>query len=337
MHYFDYVKSLDPYLSVRVHAAVKKCQALAKSRYGENWQDALDEAYHHILTHFDESQGDLMHYTMRVVSTIYRKHNAHEVCSDTVLDIESDKLALQECENIGFENIVAWENEIEYDSDVQRCIQYLLPSFLKDYELFKSKDGSQRKLSYPGILSQFSSKVLWGAITILSDSYYEDAKYIDNLSKNCHYRKFAPDRYKASMDKTLSFVSRIGKVINCKAIGFNRKKYVYGIDIRDLLGKMFHFFYTEGGVARRVICSNVVYCTLSGRLVLTKDELFTYLEQELVGSILAMRTNLKVLHYEVGSELLLTSTHEGEPSVVLSMFGAGVVISLNRLTVGRIM
>lgn len=337
MHYFNYVRSLDPLLSVKVHAAIKKCQALAKLKYRGNWEEALDEAYYHIVTHYDESKGNLLHYTARVVSTIYLKHNSHEVLSDTVLDIESDKLAIEESVNEGLNHILEWENEIEYNDEVRRCIQYLLPYFLKDYELFKSQDSSKRKMNYQGIFNMFSPKVLWGALNILVKSHYEDACYLGNLSKKCHYRCFAPDRYKASQDKTLAFVSQIGRVVTCKAIGFKRKRYVYKLDIRDLLGKLFHFFYTEGGVARRVFCSTVVYCTLSGRLVLSKEELYSYLEREIVGSILAARTNLKVLHYQVGSELLLTSTREDEPSLVLSMFGAGVVIPLIRLSLGRIL
>lgn len=336
MHYYDYVRDVSPEVMVKVHAAVNKCVNLAKSRYGSRYQDALYDAYHHIVTHFDEAQGDLMHYTARVVSTIYRKHNAREVYSETVLDIESDKVALDECENVGLENIIAWENEAEYNIELGRCIRHLLPSFLKDYELFKTKDRTKRKMNYAGILQQFSVKILWDTLTILSDSYYEDAKYLDELSKNCHCRKFDPDRYKLSMDKTLEYVYRKDKIVNCKSKGLNRNKYAYCIDIPNMLGKICNFFYSEEGVARRVIYGNKVYCSLSGRLVLSKEELLTYLEEEIVGSILAMRTNLKVLHYQKKSELILTSTHEDEPSIVLPMFGAGIAIPMSRLTIGRV-
>lgn len=336
MKYYRYVRNSDSVLAFKVHNAVMNCKQLAIAKYKSNWEDALDDAYFHILEHFDESQGSLEHYAMSVVSTIYLNKYSREVGSDIVFDIESDKYAVEKDEETNPYNMYFEEEDVEYSKQVGDCIQYLLPYFLKDYELFYSKDVSTRKMNYKGLFELFSAKVILEALETLSKGYYEEAKYLNELSRSCHMWNFSPDRYKNSLDKSLSYLNRIGDIINCKQIGVKRKKYAYELNLDDLLEKIYMMFYSEEGIASRLICEDRVYCSLSGKLLLDKEELFNALESDIIGSVLAMRNNLKVLHYEKGKEIIFTSTREDEPSVILSMFKTGIHIPLTRLIIGKV-
>ena len=337
MKYYKYIRTSDVDLTYRIHKAVQDCKPLALAKYRSNWEDALDDAYFHILEHYDESQGSLEHYAMRIVNTIYMNKYSREVGSETVYDIESTKYAMEKDEETNpFNNIALEEEDIEYSTELKRCIRYLLPYFIKDYELFYSKDGSTRKMNYKGLLDMFPAKMILEAMDVLVQGYYEEAKYLANLSKNCHVRNFDADRYKNSMDKTLSYVGKIGDIIKCKSISKRRKKYAYVLDIEDFLEKLYEMFFSDEGIASRVIYEDIVYCSFSGQLVCDKRELLGLLEKELIGSLLSLRTNFKVLNYVRGKELILSSTSGDEPVVILSLFKTGIYVPLTRMIIGRV-
>ena len=337
MKYYKYIRKSDKVLIFKVHQAVRNCKNLAISKYGSNWEDALDDAYFHILDHYDETQGSLQHYATSIVGKIYLNKFAKEVGSDIVYDIESDKQAQDNDKQYNeYESIEFDIDSLEYSEELNSCIQYLIPFFIKDYELFRSKDSSTRKLDYSGLFEKFSFNAICETVKILADKYYDNAKYIRTLSKGCHVRNFKADRYKSSLDKTLSYLGRIGDIVKCKLIGTKRKKFLYTIDLNDLLDKIFIMFYSKEGLASIEIEGNPVYCSLSGNIVFSKEDLYDYLEREIIGSVLALRSNLKVLHYTEGKEIILTSTKEDEQRVILSMFNTGVYIPLKRLILGKI-
>lgn len=339
MKYYKYVRMQDQVFVFRVHQAVQACKALAISKYKSRWEDALDDAYFHIIKNFDDSKGSLEHYAMSIVSTIYLNKYSKEVGSETVLEIESERKAMESVRvSNPYEELldVIEEEGTDYDEEIHLCIKYLLPFFIKDYEMFRSKDSSDRKMSYKGLFDMFPFKVINSAVKTLTDKYYEDAKYLSNLSKSCHIKNFKADRYKNSLDRTLSYISRVGDIVRCSAIGVKRKKYAYLIDINDILNKIYTMFYDSNGVARRVIDGTILYCSLSGQIVLTKEDLYDALEREIIGTLLALRTNLKVLNYEKGKELVVTSTRVYEPEVIIQMFQAGVYIPMKKLMIGRI-
>lgn len=336
MKYFKYVRDADSLLAYKAHVAVRKCKPLAMSKYGSRWEDALDDAYFHIMDHYNEAQGSLEHYALSVVGTISLNRYAKEVGSDTVFDIESNKEAVKYDElNSPFDSVLK-EEDIEYDSALKQCVQYLLPLFIKDYKMFGSKDGSDRKMSYKGLFDKFPVSIISKVFKTLGEEYYEEGKYLNELSKDCHMRNFSADRFESSLDKTISYQGRIGDIIKCKATGVKRKKYLYDLNIDDLCNKVYNMFYDIGGLGSRLIYGITVYCSLSGNIYFTKEDLFESLEREIVGSVLAMRTNLKVLYYEKGKEMIFTSTRDDEPSVALTMFKTKVLIPLTRLFIGKL-
>ena len=119
MKYYRYVRNSDSVLAFKVHNAVMNCKQLAIAKYKSNWEDALDDAYFHILEHFDESQGSLEHYAMSVVSTIYLNKYSREVGSDIVFDIESDKYAVEKDEETNPYNMYFEEEDVEYSKQVE--------------------------------------------------------------------------------------------------------------------------------------------------------------------------------------------------------------------------
>lgn len=336
MKYYKYVRDADSLLAYKAHIAVMKCKPLAISKYQSRWEDALDDAYFHIMEHYNEAQGSLEHYALSVVSTIFLNKYPKEVGSDTVFDIESNKEAVKSDELDSPFDSIAQEEDIEYDSVLKQCVQYLLPLFIKDYELFHSKDCSTRKMSYTGLFDKFPVEVIAQVFKTLGEEYYEEGKYINNLSKECHMCNFSADRYRSSLDKTISYSGRIGDIVKCKSIGVKRKKYLYDLNISDLCSKIYNMFYDIGGVGSRLIYGINVFCSLSGNVYFSKDDLFESLEREIIGSVLAMRTNLKVLHYDRGKEMIFTSTRDDEPSVALTMFKTKVLIPLTRLFIGKL-
>lgn len=338
MKYFKYAKGIDSILMYKIHIALQGCKNLAISKYKSNWEDALDDAYFHILEHYDESKGSLMNYAISVVSTIQKNKYIKEIGSDKVFDIESDKYALEDNKlNNQYDNIVFKEEDIEYNNKVRSCIQYLLPFFIKDCELFYNKDSSLRKMNYSELFKKYDIKVINSAINELSP-YYDDAKHLNNLSKSCHIRSFDSNRYKNSLDKTLKYVTKINNVVKCKSIGVNRKKYAYNLDIESLLENIYDMFYNIDymSVACRMIDNIPVYCTLSGKFCFSKDDLFKIVESEIIGSVLALRNNLKVIYYSSGNNIIFTSTKEDESLIYLNMFNKSFNIPLSRLVIGKI-
>lgn len=340
MDYFKYVSNKSTVDSLEIYQMVLKYENLAKKKFKGHYEDALDDAYFHILDHYDSSKGSLESYVHRIVGTIYmnkfsREKNREVNSDDLFLDFEAYKQS-SELDDTTNPIVIVEENDIEYSEVLDSCVRYLLPYFIKDYELFKSRDGSLRKVSYKGLFDKYSASVINDAVTLLSDKYYEDAKYISTLSKSCHVRNFTSDRYKSSIDKTISYICRIGDIVKCKSLGVKRKKYAYLLDVDDLLRKVFMMFYSSEGVGIRIIYGENVYCSLSGQIFFNKKELLEALERELVGSILSRKTNLKVLKYDRGNDIIFSSTNENEPRVILNMFNTGVYVPLSKLTMGRI-
>lgn len=333
MRYYKYVNIPDRVLAFKIHQAVWNCEGLAKAKYKANWEDALDEAYFHILEHYDESQGELEHYAVKVVNTIYLNKFSKEVSSDLVYSIESNKLAVKEDKlSTPYDEILNKE-DIEYDAELRSCIQYLLPYFIKDFKFFDSKDGSNRRLDYSGLFDKFSYNSIDGAIKLLMETHSDDARYIKELSKSCKMRDLGEDRYKNSMDKTLQFSSRIGDIVTCKTLGIRRKRYAYVLDIRSLVDKLFIMFYSDDGIAVRTFFGSDVYCSFSGGIFFNKEDLYSALEREVIGTVLAIKSNLKVLKYNKGKDIILSSTNVNETNLILSIFKAGVCIPLRRLTI----
>lgn len=331
MKYFKYSKTEAPVLVYKIFTAVQGCKGLAIDRYKNRWQDALDEAFFHILEHYDENKGELQNYTARIVNTIFISKNSREVNSDLVGEIKDEKYSLLEEKSFSDDYFVK-DFKKEEDEEVKTCIKVLLPHFLNDYESFKSGLKPKDADSYLDELTVFSVNVVKRAISVLN-RYYDDLKRLTMLVHGCRLWTFSKDRYKKSLESGMTFAGQIGDIVKVKIKGNIRKKALYCLDIKDFLDKIYTMFY-EDGAASTLVCGEVVYCTPIGSLVSSKEKLYSVLEESIVGSILAMRHNLRVLHYDKGVKIIFTSLSSDETDVFLKLFNTGIRVPFKKLIMG---
>lgn len=330
MKYFRYSKTETPVLVYKIFLAVQSCKGLAIDRYKNRWQDALDEAFFHILEHYDENKGELQNYTARIVNTIFISKNSREVNSDLVGEIQ-DKVSLLE-ENSFSDEYFVKDFKTEEDKEVKTCIKVLLPHFLEDYEFFKSGSRPKEVDSSYSELSIFPVNVVRRAIGVLN-SYYDNIKSLVDIAKGCRMWTFSKDRYKKSLESGMIFAGQIGDIVKVKISGSLRKKFLYCLDIEDFLNKLYTMFYDDG-TASTLVCGEVVYCTPIGSLVSSKERLYSVLEESIVGSILAMRHNLRVLHYDKGVKIIFTSLSNDETDIFLKFFNTGIRVPFKKLIMG---
>ena len=342
MRYFMYSsgRNNSQYQLARIFNAVQKMQNLAKARYGGRYQDALDAALFHIIENYDESVGDsdegLEHYAAAIVNTIYRNNSRREVLSDTVLDIESNNQAIEEAEAEDPFGNIAIDDALEFERDVAECMEELLPNFLKDYELFGGKKNTERKTNYHSVYSKFSDSVISEAVKRMSADY-EKAKHLANLGRECRLRTFASDRYKASLDESIRFSGFVNGIAVCTYATSRVKRNVYRVHLGEFVDEVVKRFYTgEDAIGYRRICGHDIYCTLSGKEVDGEDKLREAIEYDAVGALLAKVVNLRVVDYQEGKQLLVSSSKPEEYGLVFHIFGADVVLQMTRLTVRRV-
>lgn len=328
MNYFNYAKSYSGYKAMRVYQEVQKLKGYAISIYNGAWEEALDMSFFHILDNYDEESGnDLSHYAIRVVGTILLGKYKHEIEHETSLETTLTKKAVSE-DSSNPANIVVKEDEVSID--VQTCIRYLLPMFIQDYKFFKSKKPEDRKLTYNGLFSMFSYDAIVEAMNTMISLYGDDMEYLYDLKRNSHYRSFTDDRYKSSMDTAIEYTCTFKNIVIYKKLqnkATNRLFYVFNIE--KTINNLIRQIYTEKGV--RHLGDMSVYCTLSGNLVTSKEELRANLERELIGAVLSRFNFFRVACYEKGKSMVLTSSKKQNHSFFLNIFGEEVEVYISEV------
>lgn len=342
MRYFEYSsrRNSSPFRLTCIFNAVQKMENLAKARYGGRYQDALDAAFFHIVDNYDESMDDnednLEHYAASVVNTIYRNSSRREVLSETVLDIESNNQAVKDVELVDPYSHIDINSAADFERDVADCIEELLPNFLKDYELFMGHRTVERKTNYHSVYSRFSDSVISESVKRMC-AEYDKAKYLADLCRSCKLRTFSPDRYRASMDESIRYAGMVNGISVCTLTSSRIKRNVYKVHIKEFVDEVINRFYTgENAVGYRNICGHDIYCTLSGKQVDGEEKLRASIESDAVGALLAKVVNLRVVDYEAGKRLLVSSSKSEEYGLVLQLFNTSVVLEITRLTVRRV-
>ena len=336
MEYFKYLNSntCSPDIVYELYSAVQDCKFLALKLYGSRHEDVMDTVYEHALVHFDPIKGSAKNYVIKLISNMGKNDYKKEVYDDTVMEVSSDNKSISDFSES--KEFLEFSSDEEFNLDTKACIKALVPMLIKDADWFLDmNNSSKRKMNYKSILNSFSISVVKQALGELFECK-DDISYINALSKECHYRRADSDRYLKSLEKTLIYRNTINNIVVCTVNGMRKGKYVYKLDIDRVVSSFINMFYSEQGVAYREICGLPIYCTLSGNLCYSLDTIRTALEQDMVGAILAQRTNLKVLHYEKKKEILLTSSREDEPSFILNIFKVGVTIPFEKLSLKKL-
>jgi len=204
MNYFSYNKQRASSLSLAIWEELNALKYYAISLYKDNWEDALDESYMHLIENYDESKGELSHYAIRVVATIYINKYKGEVKDEEVLQIESDKASYNNyLESNDLDSLLRSEENL--NEAIKDCENFLTPMFIEDFLFFKTMNPRDKKLNYDFLQELYSDAVIVKAFGNLISKYSDTLDNLYKLKKECTYRDYPQDRYKKNFDSAIEF------------------------------------------------------------------------------------------------------------------------------------
>lgn len=309
MKYFSYAKRRSKELSVRIWEELFDLTNYAKTIYGENWLDALQDSYLHILHNYDEEKATELHnYAIRVVKTIYMNKYSTEVSDELTLQIKTDEVSIESFEELNDYDKIDKNLTIDVGS-LEDCKKYLLPRFIKDYKFFSTLNSRERNFNYNDLLDMFSEKVIVQAVKELSESCIPPLQELQAVGKKYRssFRSYSEDRYKESFDTSVEFECLIGGSVVLYKNKSKRKKVIYKINIVRMINRLMNIL--EGELSRKME-GVTVWSTLSGFISQDIQEVKKMFEQEIVCRLLSQNLQVRVLAYEQGSVLYLTSSSE---------------------------
>lgn len=310
MNYFNcaiLLKKNTPYRSYKIYKAVynKDMKAYAKKIYGSNYQDALDNAYRHILENYDSEKGELSHYTIAIIHNINFNATKKEVSIQDVTSLAMDNKAFKDNNGDPLDELLSKQGEYA-DKSVENCVQYLLKYYITDFKFFKSNKSSDRVNDYGDLYDKFSVKTILSAVKVISEKYDSDIEELYNLKKQLRFKSYTRDRYMESFDNAVEYMCEFNGIVIYKKHTPKGNKVVYEIDIEEVLKRFKKVFYN--GMLNRKIGNVDCFISLSGKLFINEAELNECIENELIGSILSRVQQMGVMRYESGKSILLTSS-----------------------------
>ena len=308
-----------------IYKVVQSLMPLAKATYKGSWEDALDEAFFHILKNYDPSKGDLEHYATRVVGTIHLNKNKKESASTEQAELSLDLQMAKDYDAISKEL-----EDSHKDTDTGRCVEDMAKLLSKDLKFLVTMSLKDKKMSYRRIFERYDIDTIIEAKEYLVNKYQDKISEIVDYTKEASIRDFKEDRYLKSMDVGFNYVGELkGVVLYSKKQGSHYKK-IYSVDIRGVLDNIISIFYKDDGFGKISIEGNILYVSMSGVILKDFAELRDILERELVGSLLS-RSALKVVKYERGERILLSSTKTDYSEIILPIFNSEYTIEVKRL------
>lgn len=333
MKYFKYLFSKSTKELYDVFKEVQGLHGYARAKYGEEKvEDVLDASYEHIIKNFDPSKGELRNYAMKVVGTIHLGINKKESASDEQTKITLDIKTAQDYINSPMEDVL--ESSSKSDS-VDRCINDMVSFFVQDFKFFATSNSKYRKMDYSELIDKYTSESILSAMRYLSNTYASEIEKFITFSKESSIRNFSKDRYLKSLDTSLEYKGVLNGIILLKRKQGSHIKKVYKVSVNKVINMLLDLFYSNTDYGKIVVSDIPVYLSLSGKILDSVDDLRYSLEKELVGSLLS-RTSLKVLHYERGNEILLSSTQDTQSDVTLPIFNKNVSIGFERVAVKEV-
>lgn len=318
MNYFTYNESISSYEAMQIYDTIQGLKGYASKIYKGSWEDALDSSFFHVMKNYNKaSGGELEHYATKVVNTIllgkYKNEITHEVSLETGMNQVSMDATYQNPMNI----LISDEEEVS--EDLRSCIHYLLPSFIEDYKFFKTRKSEERKLSYNGLFTKFSSGTIVKAMDYMVQNYGQAVEELLEVKRNCHFRNFSADRYKSSLDTSIEYDCTLNNVLLYKRVSGRALKKFYFLNIRETVTRLIEKFYTDD-TCKKTFDGKTFYCSLSGTIVPSLDELYDALEREIIGTVLARSQNIKVAVYEHNENMIVTSSKDLDHSLTLKIF-----------------
>lgn len=332
MRLFKYLSAKSPKELYDIFKEVQSLKPYAKSKYGNNYEDALDVSYEHIIKNYDSTKGELRNYAIKVVGTIWLSSSKKEVASDDQTKISLD---IQTAENFVNSPI---EEKLEEDLkswNTDSCISDMASFFVKDFKFFETENSKYKKLDYTELRDKYSSESVLGAMRYLSKEYAKEIKKFIAYSKESSIRNFNEDRYLKSIDSSLTYKGTLNGIVLLRRKQGSHIKKVYKVSICDTVSMLLKLFYTTTDYGKIVVADVTMYLSLSGQVIDNDYDLKYSLEKELVGSLLS-RSSLKVLNYDRGNEILFSSTKDTQCDVVLPLFDKHINISFERVVIKEV-
>ena len=327
MKYFKYINGIqtrslsDMY---DIYQTVQKLDRYAKKIYKNRWEDALDMAFFHVLQNYDSSKGELENYTIKVVSGVllnqFKKEYPYEFIAD---------LGLNEEPKTEFEDTDIVVNP-EQKVDVNGCIAYLAPLFVRDFRFFDTMNGQHRKEDYSNLFEMYSYKTVQNAISYLTENYSERVREVYTSKKKCGGKSSNKESSK-NQDSNLVYVNEITDII----VYYKKKKnsytrYIYSVDLKKAVSELLLRFYSGDATKAHAKVENAdIYCSITGKLVYSQKDLFDALVYDIVGIILA-RTSLKLMKLKGYDEAIFVSTSELKYDLNLTIFGESTWITIDQ-------
>jgi hypothetical protein len=340
LDYFKYTKkdNLNIYSVEEIYKVVWSLKSYAIAIYKGLWQDALDAAFFHIMQHYDDSRGDLDHYATRVVGTIMLNKYNHEIEHDISLTTAMDSKSVREEVSTNPIEILL-EGYSDISDDFEQCVSFLVPYFIKDFKFFESKRPDLRKLSYTELFQKFSTPVISSAMDYLLKKYGKALRALYDLSKDCKYRKYSSDRYKKGLDTLIEYHGIVNDILIYKSLSKVKvKRSFFYFDIFQTINHIIRLFYSNDRFGCMIEVEGVkVYCSLSGYITTSLDELKSVLEDEIIGSLLGKLSYLRVVVYERGKSIIFSSPKEEDCVLILEMFGIDYRFSFQKIVAKRLL
>lgn len=307
-----------------IYMVVQSLMPYAKTKYRGLWEDALDEAFFHIVENYDSSKGDLEHYATRVVGTILLNKNKKESANTEQMEISMD---MQTAKDFMF---VSKNTEGDKDTDFEKCLSEMAELVVRDLKFFLTLSSKDRKMDYKKIFEKYSTSTIQKVQEYLVNTYQDKISRFIEYSKTASVRDFKEDRYLKSLDVGVSYKGRLNGVILFEKKQGSHNKKIFRVDIKEVLDSLLEVYYTNNDYGKIEIEGIPVYISMSGILLNDRQELISILERELVGSLLS-RTSLKVVRYEKGNEILLSSTKNEYTDIVLPVFNSEYMVMIERV------
>lgn len=321
MKFFKYIKGSESRSMtdmLKIFETVQSLDKYAKKIYRSRWEDALDMAFFHVLQNYDPSKGELENYTIKVIGGILLNQFKKEYPYEFIADLGSQQEELTA-------DVIVREDEGSRSSNVKSCIKFMAPLFLKDFRFFESMTGQYRKEGYSELFEKFTGDAIQKATAYLRENYSSKVKVVYDSKKRCGGKKLDEEMGKRNLDTNLEYIMELNDtVVYRKRKKSNIVRYIYSVDLKRTASELMVRFYSgDFSKAHARVEGANIYCSMTGTMVYSEEDLFKTLTLDIVGIVLA-RTSLKLLKFKEEDEAIFVSTSELKYDLNMTLFGEEV-------------
>lgn len=340
MNYFRYCKEKQSPVTIRKIYDLMwggKLKNYAKVIYKAKWEDALDLAFQIVVQNFDPKKGNLENYATKTIRTCMMQYHRREVpyefmenmpSKEVISKMGTSKKPVKKIEKKPPKVLFKREeilSNMKVEGDVNEgCLEEVVPLFIKDYKTFvnsKILDIDE----YRDILSRYSPRDLINALIYLRDEYSDVVGAFYDVKKSCSKRKYNPDRQN-NIAPHIQYIRVLNNTILYRKLKNSTEKYFYSVSIDETVKMFLAKFYNKSMPSYLTLFGTTVYCTLTGNILYSLDELCESLKSDIVG-ILTSRLNIRIL-YRDEERVFFLSNNELEMNLGVSFFGVSANIEI---------